>query len=80
MLMPLGAEQSREQHLRPPLVLRRTEQDFAQMCKEISTLVPVLSDVVGQERPVRVSVPAALSEIPKIKLVIDHARGFIGKL
>jgi hypothetical protein len=32
------------------------------MCKEISTLVPVLSDVVGQERPVRVSVPAALSE------------------
>jgi DNA-binding transcriptional LysR family regulator len=47
---------------------------------EADVLVPVLPDVVGQERPVRVSVPAALSEIPKIKLVIDHVRGFLGKL
>jgi len=47
---------------------------------EADVLVPVLPEVVGQERPVRVSVPAALSEIPKIRLVIDHVRGFLGKL
>lgn len=43
-------------------------------------LVPVLPDVVGQERPVRISVPAALAEIPKIKLVIDKVRAFLGEL
>jgi DNA-binding transcriptional LysR family regulator len=41
-------------------------------------LVPVLPDVVGRERPVRISVPEALSEIPKIKLVLSHIRGFLG--
>jgi DNA-binding transcriptional LysR family regulator len=44
------------------------------------TLVPVLPDVVGQERPVRISVPAALAEIPKIKMVLDHVQGFLGKI
>jgi DNA-binding transcriptional LysR family regulator len=44
---------------------------------EAGTLVPVLSDLVGQERPVRISVPEALSSIPKIKMVIDHVRGFL---
>lgn len=37
-------------------------------------LVPVLPDVVGRERPLRFSVPEALSEIPKIKLVLRHIR------
>ena len=44
------------------------------------TLVPVLPDVVGQERPVRISVPAALSEIPKVKMIIEHVRRFLGDL
>ncbi|APR81650.1 Transcriptional regulator, LysR family protein [Minicystis rosea] len=35
-------------------------------------LVPVLPDVVGQERPIRISVPAALADIPKIRMVIDQ--------
>lgn len=37
-------------------------------------LVPVLPDVVGRERPLRISVPEALAEIPKIKLVLSHIR------
>ena len=37
-------------------------------------LVPVLPELVGRERPVRISVPEALSEIPKIKLVLTHIR------
>lgn len=44
------------------------------------TLVPVLPDVVGRERPVRVSVPASLAEIPKVKMVIDHVVRFVGKM
>lgn len=44
------------------------------------TLVPVLPDVVGQERLVRISVPAALSEIPKVKMIIEHVRRFLGDL
>lgn len=47
---------------------------------EADTLLPVLVDVVGQERAVRVSVPAALAEIPKVKMVIDHVRAFVGAL
>lgn len=43
------------------------------------TLVPVLPDLVGRERPVRVTVPEALSAIPKIKMVLDHVRGFLGE-
>jgi DNA-binding transcriptional LysR family regulator len=37
-------------------------------------LVPVLPTVVGRERALRVSVPEALSEIPKIKQVLTHLR------
>lgn len=44
------------------------------------TLVPVLPDLVGRERPVRISVPAALAEIPRIKMVLDHVQGFLGKI
>lgn len=43
-------------------------------------LVPVLPDLVGQERPVRVSVPAALSEIPRIKVVVAEVRRLLGEL
>jgi hypothetical protein len=35
-------------------------------------LVPVLPGLVGRERPVRISVPAALAEVPKIKQVLKH--------
>lgn len=40
-------------------------------------LVPVLPEVVGRERAIRISVPEALSEIPKIKLVLGHIRDFL---
>jgi DNA-binding transcriptional LysR family regulator len=43
-------------------------------------LVPVLPDVVGRERPVRVTVPKALADIPKIKMVLDHIQRFLGAL
>jgi DNA-binding transcriptional LysR family regulator len=43
-------------------------------------LVPVLPDVVGRERPVRISVPEALAEIPKIKQVLAHIRQFLEPL
>jgi DNA-binding transcriptional LysR family regulator len=43
-------------------------------------LVPVLPDVVGRERPVRISVPEALSEIPKVKHVLAHIQGFLAPL
>lgn len=43
-------------------------------------LVPVLPDLVGRERAVRVTVPAALSEVPKIKMVLDRVRGLLGEL
>lgn len=43
------------------------------------TLVPVLADMVGQERTVRLSVPAVLAEIPKIKLVLERVRGLLGE-
>jgi DNA-binding transcriptional LysR family regulator len=45
---------------------------------EAGELVPVLPDIVGQERPVRVSVPTVLAEIPKIKMILDLVRGFLG--
>lgn len=40
-------------------------------------LIPVLADLVGRERTVRMSVPKALAEVPKIKAVLDHARQFL---
>ena len=43
-------------------------------------LVPVLPDEVGRERPLRFSVPEALSEIPKIKRVLMHVREFLAPL
>jgi DNA-binding transcriptional LysR family regulator len=43
-------------------------------------LVPVLSELVGRELPVRVTVPAALSEIPKIQMVLTQVKRFLGEL
>jgi DNA-binding transcriptional LysR family regulator len=43
-------------------------------------LIPVLPSVVGRERAVRVSVPEALSEIPKIAMVLSRIRAFLGEL
>lgn len=40
-------------------------------------LVPLLPDLVGRERAVRITVPEALSEIPKIKVILTHVRRFL---
>jgi DNA-binding transcriptional LysR family regulator len=40
-------------------------------------IVPVLQDVIGRDRGVRVVVPSALAELPKIRAVLQHARGFL---
>jgi DNA-binding transcriptional LysR family regulator len=40
-------------------------------------LIPVLPDLVGRDRTVRMSVPKALAEVPKIKSVLEHARLFL---
>lgn len=44
------------------------------------TLVPVLPDIVGCERILRLSVPKALSDVPKIKMVLEQARQFLEAL
>lgn len=43
------------------------------------TLVPVLRDVVGREIGLRVVVPAVLSEIPRIKAMLDLLRPLLGE-
>lgn len=43
-------------------------------------LVPVLPDLVGRERALRVTVPAALADLPKIKMVLDRIRDIVGEL
>jgi DNA-binding transcriptional LysR family regulator len=43
-------------------------------------LIPVLPEVVGRERAVRVTVPEALSEVPKIAMVLARVRAFLGEL
>ncbi len=40
-------------------------------------LVPVLDDVIGRERSVRVSIPAATSELPKTKLLLRALQSFV---
>jgi DNA-binding transcriptional LysR family regulator len=40
-------------------------------------LVPVLPEIVGRERPLRVVVPAALTEIPRIRAVLDEITAFV---
>lgn len=39
-------------------------------------LVPVMAETVHHERALRVSVPSALAEIPKLKMVVEQARRF----
>lgn len=55
----------------------------AQLPEEIpvaASLVPVLPELVGRERSLRVTVPAALSDMPKIKMVLDRVRAVLGEL
>lgn len=40
-------------------------------------MVPLMEDLVGRERAVRLVVPTALADLPKIKAVIQHVRAFI---
>lgn len=46
---------------------------------DAGSLVPVLEDVVGRERSVRLVVPSVLSDVPKIKAVLGHVRAFTGQ-
>lgn len=41
-------------------------------------LVPVLPKLVGRELPVRIAVPASLSELPRIRTVFEALRRFLG--
>jgi hypothetical protein len=43
-------------------------------------VVAVLPDIVGRERSLRITVPEALAEIPKIKMVLALAQSFLGEL
>ncbi|MEO7328981.1 MAG: LysR family transcriptional regulator [Minicystis sp.] len=45
-----------------------------------TALVPVLPDLVGRDRSLRVTVPAALSDMPKIKMVLERLRALLGQL
>ncbi|GMU01415.1 LysR substrate-binding domain-containing protein [Corallococcus caeni] len=54
--------------------------DLADPGEVEGALVPVLADVVGREQPLRVSVPEALSELPKIRQVLEHIRRIIAPL
>lgn len=44
------------------------------------TLVQVMPGLVGRTRALRVSVPAALAEIPRVKAIVDGLRRFAGGL
>ena len=44
------------------------------------TLVTVLPELVGRDCAVRVTVLEALSDLPKIKMVLDRVRAFVGEL
>lgn len=41
-------------------------------------LVPILRDRVGRTQTLRISIPRALAEVPKIRGVLAHMRGFLG--
>jgi len=44
------------------------------------TLVPVLPEIVGRNCVMRMSVPKALAEVPKVKAILEHARQFLQTL
>jgi DNA-binding transcriptional LysR family regulator len=46
----------------------------------VDTLVPVLPEIVGRHRFVKVSVPEILSDVPKIKMILEFTRGFLQAL
>jgi DNA-binding transcriptional LysR family regulator len=52
---------------------------FPESDSSADRLVPVLPDEVGRERPLRFVVPAALSEIPRIRAVLTEIRAFLGR-
>ncbi|WP_342380081.1 LysR family transcriptional regulator [Myxococcus stipitatus] len=54
--------------------------DLADPGEAEGTLVPVLPDLVGRELPLRLSVPEALSELPKIRQVLAHIQQAIAPL
>jgi len=41
-------------------------------------LIPLLEDVVGAEVTLRASVPKALSNVPRVRVVLDRLRAFLG--
>jgi DNA-binding transcriptional LysR family regulator len=43
-------------------------------------LVSVLPQLVGRERGVRVVIPTALAQVPKVKAVLQHVRAFTGEM
>ncbi|MFO0661649.1 MAG: LysR family transcriptional regulator [Polyangiaceae bacterium] len=43
-------------------------------------LVPLFVDEIGAEWPLRITVPTALSQNPKISMVLDRIKGFLGVL
>jgi DNA-binding transcriptional LysR family regulator len=43
-------------------------------------LVPVLPDVIGREIGLRIVVPAVLSDLPRIKAMMELLRPFLGDL
>ncbi len=47
---------------------------------EPGDVVPVLPELVGRDRPIRVVVPSVLSDVPKIRAVLRHVREFTGRL
>ena len=47
---------------------------------EYDPLIPVLPDLVGRQRAVRVTVPQALADIPKIKVVIEQAKALVSMM
>jgi DNA-binding transcriptional LysR family regulator len=44
---------------------------------EPGTLVPVLPEQVGRERPLHLLVPTALASQPKLRALLGHIRGFV---
>jgi DNA-binding transcriptional LysR family regulator len=43
----------------------------------LPSLEPILANVVGWERVVRITIPEALSDIPKVKMILTHIRRFL---
>ena len=43
-------------------------------------VVPVLDDQVGRDIAVRIVVPSVLTEVPRIKALLNHVKAFTGQL